>query len=62
MTLPDDMVIPQMRRDTTEFINVRWLLRNLPIINRKHPLLQETIDSLEDISKQMLATKRGDVT
>lgn len=55
MTLPDDMVIPQMRRDTTKFLNVRWLLRNLPIMNRKHPLFKETIDSLEDISKQMIA-------
>ena len=37
ITLPSDMTIPEIRRDTTKPENVRWLLRNLGIQNQDHP-------------------------
>ena len=37
ITLPSDMTIPEIRRDTTKPENVRWLLRNLAIQNQDHP-------------------------
>lgn len=37
MELPEDMDIPQMRRDTTKEANVRWLLRNIAVRNTRHP-------------------------
>ena len=35
--IPEDMEVPLNRRDTSKPENVRWLVRNLPIRNSKHP-------------------------
>jgi len=40
------MDVPEMRRDITHDSNVRWLLRNLPFRNSRHPLFREAIDLL----------------
>tara|TARA_B100000029_G_C16936500_1_gene727116 strand:- start:158 stop:379 length:222 start_codon:yes stop_codon:yes gene_type:complete len=37
-TLLDQMDVPEMRRDTSQISNVRWLSRNLGINNREHAM------------------------
>jgi len=41
------MDIPKLRRDTSDPANVRWLLRNLPIHNQKHPQLSLVMQKLK---------------
>ena len=37
------MDIPKNRRDTTQPQNLRWLLRNMAIVNRHHPDFDEAV-------------------
>ena len=39
-TVLETMEVPEMRRDTSRFSNIRWLARNLKINNRNHPMLE----------------------
>lgn len=59
MLLPQDMDIPAMRRDIQDVNNIRWLLRNLPIQNREHPLFKETMKSLMKICIDRTFNKKG---
>ena len=36
ITIPDDMDVPRIRRDTNNPDNVRWLVRNLAVRNSQH--------------------------
>ena len=49
--LPVDMVIPEIRRDTTKPENVRWLLRNLGSRNQSHPSFKIAITVLKNLAK-----------
>jgi hypothetical protein len=51
ITLPVDMNIPEIRRDTTKPENVRWLLRNLGIQNQDHPRFEMAIAILKSLTK-----------
>jgi hypothetical protein len=46
--LPDDMDIPEMRREPT-IMYVRWLLRNLAVRNKNHPKFNEVMSVLKTI-------------
>ena len=39
-TVLETMEVPEMRRDTSRFSNIRWLSRNLRIENQNHPMLE----------------------
>ena len=39
-TILEQMVVPELRRDTSKFANIRWLNRNLAIQNGEHPLFR----------------------
>ena len=45
--VPLDMDVPELRRDTSDPANVRWLLRNLPIHNQNHPQLTKVMQKLK---------------
>jgi len=45
--LPEDMEIPESRKDTTVPHNVRWLLRNLFIRNSNHPEFEKVVKELK---------------
>ena len=49
--LPVDMVIPEIRRDTTKPENVRWLLRNLGVHNQDHPRFEMVCTILKNLAK-----------
>ena len=49
--IPNDMVVPDWRRDISQMSNVRWLLRNLAIQNKDHSELDETIAMLIAVSR-----------
>ena len=51
ITLPVDMDIPKIRRDTTNPENVRWLLRNLGCQNQDHPRFEMAIAILKNLTK-----------
>ena len=46
-TVIETMEVPEMRRDTSRFSNVRWLGRNLKINNRNHPMLETAMEMVE---------------
>jgi hypothetical protein len=50
--IPEDMDVPLSRRDTSKPENVRWLVRNLPIRNSKHP-------SFDDVWRVLKLLLRG---
>ena len=50
MLIPDSMDVPLNRRDTSDPVNVRWLLRNLPSRNRQHPQFNVVINRLKKLS------------
>ena len=51
ITLPSDMTIPEIMRDTTKPENVRWLLRNLGIQNQDHPNFEMVVLILKKLAK-----------
>jgi hypothetical protein len=51
ITLPSDMAIPEIRRDTTKPENVRWLLRNLGVNNQDHPSFEMVLLILKKLAK-----------
>ena len=51
ITLPSDMTITEIRRDTTKPENVRWLLRNLGIQNQDHPNFEMVVLILKKLAK-----------
>ena len=53
VTLPKDMDIPVLRRDTSKAENIRWLLRNLGIRNSDHPQFQVSLVVLKKLVKSM---------
>jgi len=46
MKLPEDMDVPEIRRDTSKPENVRWLMRNLGVRNRQHPMFKSVMKVL----------------
>ena len=46
-TALESMDVPEMRRDTSRFSNIRWLGRNLKINNRNHPMLETAVEMVE---------------
>lgn len=46
-TVLESMDVPEMRRDTSRFSNIRWLGRNLKINNRNHPMLETAVEMVE---------------
>ena len=49
MEFPEDMKIPDSRKDTSSIHNVQWLLRNIWIQNGDHPELDRVTKELEEI-------------
>jgi hypothetical protein len=47
LLIPEDMEVPLNRRDTNKPENVRWLFRNLPVQNSKHPSFEEVFRVLK---------------
>ena len=47
VTIPEDMDIPAMRRDTSKPENLKWLIRNLAIRNSNHPDFKKVIEELK---------------
>lgn len=43
-TILETMEVPAMRRDTSQFSNIRWLGRNLRVNNRNHPMLETAME------------------
>ena len=46
-TILETMEVPEMRRDTSRFANIRWLGRNLKINNHNHPMLETAVGMVE---------------
>ena len=46
-TVLESMDVPEMRRDTSRFSNIRWLGRNLKINNRNHPMVETAVEMVE---------------
>ena len=46
-TVLETMDVPEMRRDTSRFANIRWLGRNLKINNQNHPMLETAVEMIE---------------
>jgi len=51
MKLPEDMDVPDMRRDTSCLANRLWLMRNLGVRNRQHPQFKDVMKKLSEINK-----------
>ncbi len=51
-TLLEQMQVPAMRKDTTKTANVRWLLRNLAVKNKNHPMFEVTFDLCKWLLKE----------
>ena len=51
-TLLEQMEVPAMRKDTTSKSNVRWLMRNLAVKNKNHPMFEVTIDLVKWLLKE----------
>lgn len=47
MIIPEDMEVPFFRRNTNEFGNVQWLVRNLAVKNQNHPNFDEVLRTLK---------------
>lgn len=45
-TILNTMNVPSMRKDLTDFANVRWLNRNLRIENKNHPMLETAMETV----------------
>ena len=43
-TILNTMDVPSMRKDLTDFANIRWLNRNLRIENGDHPLIDSAME------------------
>lgn len=54
-TLLTQMDVPKLRMDTRVDSNLRWLLRNLQIQNRDHPMLNTSTE----IAKWLLTEKKN---
>ena len=50
--IPEDMIVPLNRRDTSKPENVRWLVRNLSVKNSEHP-------SFDDVFRVLKLLLRG---
>mgnify|MGYP003148558835 CR=1 FL=1 len=48
LMIPLDMDVPELRRDTSDPSNVRWLLRNLSFRNKDHPQFSLVMDKLKN--------------
>ena len=48
-----DMDLPEMRKDTSRFANVRWLLRNMHFRNSEHKHYKKVMEVLKKASKKM---------
>ena len=57
--LLSQMDVPKNRKDVTSTSNLRWLLRNLRINNRDHPMLDTTVALTKSIhtGKRKLAER-----
>ncbi len=56
--IPTDMIVPENRRiDRPE--NIRWLIGNLEIKNRRHPALKETIEKLWTALRDNHVARKG---
>jgi len=53
-SLPDDIDIPESRRNLSDDGNVRWLLRNLAIRNNNHPKFKFIINELKKLHQSWL--------
>ena len=51
-TLLEQMEVPAMRKDTTNKSNIHWLVRNLAVKNKNHPMFEVTIDLVKWLLKE----------
>jgi hypothetical protein len=51
-TLLEQMEVPKMRKDTTRKANIRWLLRNLAVNNKDHPMFETTMELIKWLLKK----------
>lgn len=47
-----DMDLPEMRKDTSRFANVRWLSRNMHFRNSEHKHYKKAMELLKKESKK----------
>lgn len=51
--IPQDMDVPDSRRDLSSKSNVAWLLRNLTVQNGDHPQIDATLEMLKRRYKRL---------
>ena len=59
-TILNTMDVPSMRKDLTNFGNVRWLSRNLRIENGDHPLIDSAMDIVTFLFRKHFLLRRHD--
>jgi hypothetical protein len=47
-----EMDLPEMRRDTSDPHNVRWLLRNMAVKNKNHPKYEDALKALKALVRR----------
>ena len=52
-TMLNQMDVPELRKDTTNISNIRWLQRNLAVRNSDHPMFRTTMDMILWLFKAM---------
>ena len=53
--IPENMDVPQNRRDISQIQNVAWMLRNLGVRNQDHLEFTKTIEMLKQKLKELKA-------
>ena len=51
--IPEDMNIPEMRRELTHS-NTAWLLRNILVNNKEHPKIDKVVAQLKTLRQKQL--------
>jgi hypothetical protein len=47
----EEMDLPEMRKNLNESSNLRWLMRNLRVRNRKHTQCKEALEIIKNLMK-----------
>ena len=47
----EEMDLPEMRKNLNESSNLRWLIRNMRVRNRKHPQCKEACELIKNLMK-----------
>ena len=47
----EEMDLPETRKNLNESSNLRWLIRNMRVRNRKHPQCNEAFELIKNLMK-----------